>query len=102
MYERTLSFVFPELDELRPVEQDLAFKFANRSRFQFIEIFGILFGLLIAGVLAEYGPSFSFVGSQVLASLLSAVLTALVICILVVPFLVRKTRRGIREYIQRE
>ena len=91
---------YPELSRVAPQHRERALERARSESFDFLEICGLVAAMAAVTYLTRYGLK-----DPTLAERLSAALATLVIAIpqLVLfagPFLVRRTRRGLRAFLE--
>ena len=101
MIPRSLwHLVYPELDQIPETERKEAFRRAGLCDFDGIELAGMAFGLIATSALTRYAVAPTAVG-YVLEFLASLFLAVPLLAVLLGPFLVRRTRRGLRQYSRR-
>lgn len=94
------TVIYPELEQIPEPERDNAFHRAESSEFDGIELAGIAFGLIATSWLTRFAYTESALG-QIFQTLLCFFIAAPLLVVLVGPFLVRRTRRGLRQYSRR-
>lgn len=92
-------FLFPELDRIAPQHRERALEQARAGAFDLIEIVGILLGLVLTTALTRYGLRDALISDRLLAALTNFAVALPLLGVLVGPFLIRRTRRGLRCFI---
>jgi hypothetical protein len=92
-------FVFPELERISPQHRARALEQARAAPFDLIEILGILLGVAITTALTHYGMKDVQIADRLLAALANFAIAVPLLAVLAGPFLIRRTRRGLREFI---
>ena len=90
-----LSVLYPELCGFAPAQRAGALRAARRAPLDAVELLGIAAGLIVAMLLARYAMAGSPAAAQ--AAIALATLSAAA-----APFLLRRTRRGLRRLLDRE
>lgn len=93
------KLLYPELKSIAPHHQNHALKQAKEEPFELLEWAGIIFGLVIAVSLTRYAAAGMGAVERIAAALANFVVAVPIIVILVGPFLVRRTRRGLQRYL---
>lgn len=98
--KRLWLLIYPELEQIPEAERKEAFHRANLSDFDGIELAGMAFGLIATTALTRFAATATVAGY--LIELLACAFLALpLLTLLVGPFMVRRTRRGLRLYSRR-
>lgn len=92
-------FLFPELDRIAPRHRARALEHARAQSFDLIEIVGILLGLVLTTALTRYGLKDAQIADRVLAALANFAIALPLLAVLSGPFMIRRTRRGLRRFI---
>jgi hypothetical protein len=91
--------LYPELAAIAPLQRGRALKQAKEEPIELIEWIGILFGLAIAVSVTRYSVvDFGLVDRFAVLFVNFAIAIPL-LTVLAGPFLVRRTRRGLRRYL---
>lgn len=92
-------FLFPELEQIAPQHRARALEQARAQSFDLVEILGILLGLVITTALTRYGLMDAQIADRLLAALANFAVALPLLAVLAGPFLIRRTRRGLRCFI---
>ena len=92
-------FLYPELKAIAPHHRDRALKQAKEEPFDFLEWAGILVGIVIAVGVTRYSAAGLGIVERLAAALANFAIAVPLIIVLVGPFLVRRTRRGLQRYV---
>lgn len=91
--------LYPELKSIAPHHQKHALKQAKEEPFELLEWAGTLVGIVIAVGVTRYSAAGFGVHERLVAALANFAIAVPLITILVGPFLVRRTRRGLQRYL---
>lgn len=99
--QRLMHLLYPELRRLPVHEQPAALAHARATEFDAVELGGLALGLLLTTAVTRYAKPESLLAglSELVANFLVAVP---LLVVLTGPFFVRRTRRGLREYLARD
>lgn len=92
--------LLPELTSIAPHHRERALADAREEPLDFIEIIGVLAGLVIASLLTRYSLADAHLTDRLLAALVNFAVALPLIAVLVGPFLIRRTRRGLQRFLQ--
>ena len=92
--------IYPELDQIPEAERKEALRRANLCDFDGIELAGMAFGLIATSALTRFSGVQTPAG-YVVEFLACLFLAIPLLAVLVGPFLVRRTRRGLRLHSRR-
>lgn len=95
------TFIYPDLTRLPARERAQALDEARESPLDLIELFGIAAGLIGATALTRYGVDGLSISGRIAAAAANFFVAAPLLALLVGPFLVRRTRRGLRAALRR-
>ena len=93
------KLLYPELKAIAPHHQNHALKQAKEEPFDPLEWAGILVGIVIAVGVTRYSAAGFGLVERFAAALANFAFAVPLITILVGPFLVRRTRRGLKRYL---
>ena len=97
---RLWYLIYPELEQIPEAQRKEAFRRANLCDFDGLELAGMAFGLIATSALTRFAVTETLAGY--LVELLACVFLAIPLLVLLVgPFLVRRTRRGLRLQLRR-
>ena len=91
--------LYPELKSIAPHHQTHALKQAKKEPFELFEWAGILVGIVISVSVTRYSAVGLGMVERLTATLANFAIAVPLITILVGPFLVRRTRRGLQRYL---
>ncbi len=93
------KLLYPELKSIAPHHQNHALKQAKEEPFELLEWAGILVGIVISVGVTRYSAAGFGIAERLAAALANFAIAVPLIIILVGPFLVRRTRRGLQRYL---
>ena len=93
-------WLIPELDRFSAKEQMQALDKARETDLDIFELLGVAFGLVLVTALSQYALRDQSVASQTMAVLLNLMIAVPLMALAVVPFHVRRLRRGLRRQIE--
>jgi len=91
--------LYPEMKSIAPHHQSHALKRAKEEPFDLLEWAGILVGIVIAVGVTRYSSAGFGIVERLAAALANFAIAVPLIVVLVGPFLVRRTRRGLQRYL---
>ena len=94
-----LAIALPRLDALPPGEREKAAEQARQIEFDATERIGIVAGVVLAAYLLRFDPAQAQALSLPLRYLIQFISALPLLALLVGPFLLRRTRRGLDEVI---
>lgn len=97
-----LDFFYPELRGLRGRERERALEQARDTPFDMLELLGMAGSLVVVTALTRYGTAELDMAERFGAALFNFAIALPLLALCLAPFLVRRTRRGLRERGQRE
>jgi hypothetical protein len=95
------SALYPDLGAVAPHHRERVLKEAKEEPFDLIEWIGILLGLVLAVAATRYGAAELGIVERTFALIVNFAIAIPLLAVLVGPFLVRRTRRGLRRYLDR-
>ena len=88
-----VSALFPELRDLPPAQRATALRAANKLPYDTLELLGIAVGLIVASLFLTHAlDGFAGTGARLLAA-------CPVATVAIGPFVLRRTRRGLRRIL---
>jgi hypothetical protein len=93
------NMLYPELRPYERKERDRLLKAASNTPHDLIEWTGILAALAFAGALTSYGAVDLHMPQRFVVAVLNYFVAAAVLTLTAGPFLVRRTRRGLRSHL---
>lgn len=91
-----LERLYPELAALPVRERESALREARDTPFDMLELLGMAAGLVLVTALTRYGSAGLDVAEQFGAAIVNFAIALPLLAIALAPFLVRRTRRGLR------
>ena len=91
--------LYPELKKVAPHHRERALKQAKEEPFDFIEWAGMMLGLVLAVSITRYSAAGFGVLERIAAALANFAVAVPLIVVMLGPFLVRRTRRGLKRYL---
>ena len=93
------ELLLPQLRAVPPAERDAALRNARSTSFDFIELVGIAFGLVLTVSVTRYSVDATQIVERAAAALLNLLVAVPLLTLLVGPFLVRRLRRGLDQQV---
>jgi hypothetical protein len=93
------NLVYPELRPYKRKERDHLLQEASNTPHDFVEWAGILAALVFVGVLTGYGAADFGLAQRIVAAVLNFFVAIVLLALTAGPFLVRRTRRGLRSHL---
>jgi hypothetical protein len=97
-----LEWLYPELKQIAPKDRPSALQKAKDTSFDIIELVGIGAALILVVVLTRYSVTGIGALRRMGAALSNFLVAVPLMLIFAGPFYVRRTRRGLREYIEKQ
>jgi hypothetical protein len=91
--------LFPELSRFAPRERHAAVREASRTPFDVVELLAIAAGLVLATALTRYSAVELSLAERLGMALANFVVALPLLALVVVPFHIRRVRRGLREQL---
>ena len=98
---RLWPVLLPELREFAAPEQDAAIQAARDTSLDLLELLGMAAGLVLVTAATRYGVAALGLAERFGAALASLFVALPLLALCLVPFHVRRLRRGLREQLQR-
>ena len=96
---RVGALLYPELASLPDHERTQALAQARKADFDAMELFGLAFALIIATAVTRYSLIEAGFLHRLVVALLNVAVALPLIALCAGPFLIRRTRRGLRTYL---
>ena len=96
-----MEWLFPELKKIDPKDRVIALDKAKEMPFDTVELVGLGVALIIVLSLTRYSVAELGLLARVGAALANFVVAIPLLLVFAGPFYVRRTRRGLREYIHK-
>jgi hypothetical protein len=93
------NLLYPELRPYERKERDHLLQEASRTPHDFVEWAGILAALAFVGVLTGYSVADFGLAQRVVAAVINFFVATVLLALTAGPFLVRRTRRGLRTHL---
>lgn len=100
--DRLQILIWPELAAIAPHHRLRALERARAEPLDMVETVGVLAGVLIATLLTQYGLGHMEFGDRVFAGFANFAVAVPLMAVLAGPFLVRRIRRGLRNFLARQ
>lgn len=99
MWQHVENLLYPELSSIAPHHRGAALRHAREEPFDLVEWGGILFGIVVATAATRYGSAGLGVVERLSMLTLNFAVAVPLLILLVGPFLVRRTRRGLTRQL---
>jgi hypothetical protein len=97
--KRIENILYPDLRPYGRSDRDRLLREAAKTSFDILEWIGILLALALVGVLTRYSAVDLGAIDRILAGMVNFVAAIVLLAITAGPFLVRRTRRGLRSQL---
>lgn len=101
--KRTIErWLYPDLEKVAPHHRARAMEQARSERFDFLEWASILAAIVTVSYLTRYSLKNADIADSLSAALANFIIAMPQLLILAGPFFIRRTRRGLRAFLDRQ